>query len=88
MRLVADQDSTEFSASVNVTLEEETEERTDRFVHSKEGTCDPRWTSWPAVQEVAIASGTVLVFDTFASVGNLFTTLHSVIKVMLCFTNC
>ncbi|CAN0174499.1 unnamed protein product, partial [Ectocarpus sp. 6 AP-2014] len=80
VKLLAEQDSAESGASVDVTFEEQTEERTDRFVHTTEDGCDPMWTSWPAVQEVAIASGTVLVFHIFASVGNLFMILHSVIK--------
>ncbi|CAN0352336.1 unnamed protein product [Ectocarpus sp. 6 AP-2014] len=80
VKLPAEQGSTEFGTSVKVTLEEETEERTDRFVHTAGDDCDPMWTSWPAVQEAAIANGTVLVFDIYASVGNLFLTFHSIIK--------
>lgn len=83
MKLLAQQDSAETGASFNVALEEDTKERTDRFVHTTEDDCDPMWTSWPAVQEAAIASGTVLVFDIFSSVGNLFITLHCIIKVTL-----
>lgn len=87
MQVPTEQDSTELDASVNVALEEETEERTGRFVHTTEEDCDPTWMSWPAVQEAAIAGGTMLVFDIFASVGNLFITLRGIIQVMTCFNS-
>ncbi|CAM9203762.1 unnamed protein product [Ectocarpus sp. 13 AM-2016] len=77
--LPARQDPTEFGSSVDI-AEEETVQRTDRFVPTTEDDCDTVWTSWPEVQEAAIARGTVLVFDIFPSVGNLFITLRSVIK--------
>ena len=45
--------------------------------------CDDFWLSWPAIHRRAITHGTVVVFDVFASVGNLFLTLNILIKVCI-----
>ncbi|CAB1118918.1 unnamed protein product [Ectocarpus sp. CCAP 1310/34] len=42
--------------------------------------CDSTWSSWPSVQEAAVARGTVVVFNVFPSVGNMFVILHNIIK--------
>ncbi|CAM9205438.1 unnamed protein product [Ectocarpus sp. 12 AP-2014] len=55
--------------------------RPDPFVRTTDDDCDAVWASWPAVQETAITEGSVLVFDIFPSVGNLFVALHSIVKV-------
>ncbi|CAM9133912.1 unnamed protein product [Scytosiphon promiscuus] len=46
-----------------------------------EGACDPLWTSWPQMQERAIADGTVMVWDMKTSVGNLMRTLTSILPL-------
>ena len=51
------------------------------LVHAPDATCDDFWLSWPAMQERAIAQGTVVVFNVFASVGNLFLALDLLMQV-------
>lgn len=53
----------------------------DSFVYAPNATCDDLWLSWPAMQEKAIAAGTVLVYDVITSVGNLFISFGALIKV-------
>ncbi|CAM9261505.1 unnamed protein product [Ectocarpus sp. 13 AM-2016] len=77
---LAKQDSVAIGLLVHDTIEEDGEGRADFFVRTTDDDCDAIWTSWPAVQETAIARGTVLVFDVFPSIGNLFITLHRIIK--------
>lgn len=55
--------------------------RRDSFMYAPDATCDDVWLSWPAMQERAIARGTVLVFNLHDSVGNLFRTLNLVMQV-------
>ncbi|CAM9750176.1 unnamed protein product [Ectocarpus sp. 13 AM-2016] len=43
--------------------------------------CDELWRTWPAMQESAIANGTVVVFDLVSRVGNAFMDLRNVIQV-------
>ena len=50
-------------------------------VYAINATCDGFWLAWPAVQERAIARGTVVVFDLNDSVGNLFRTLALLMQV-------
>lgn len=57
--------------------------RENAFVRSTEGACDPLWTSWPRVQERAIADGTVMVWNMHTSVGNLMRTLMFILPVRL-----
>lgn len=54
--------------------------RDNAFLHT-EGACDVLWTSWPGVQERAIADGTVMVWDMKTSVGNLMRTLTFILPV-------
>ena len=51
------------------------------FMYAPHATCNDFWLSWPAMQERAIARGTVVVFDMHDSVGNLFRTLNLLIQV-------
>ena len=51
------------------------------FMYAPHATCNVFWLSWPAMQERAIARGTVVVFDMHDSVGNLFRTLNLLIQV-------
>lgn len=59
-------------------------ERGNSLVYVPNATCDDVWMSWPAVQERAIADGTVLVFDTSQAVGNLFLAFERMMKVCSC----
>lgn len=43
--------------------------------------CDELWRTWPAMQESAIANGTVVVFDLVSRVGNAFMDLRNIIQV-------
>ena len=52
------------------------------FVNAPNATCDNIWLSWPAMQERAITRGTFVVFDVIASVGNLFLTFGTLMKVI------
>lgn len=61
-----------------------TDDRSNSFVYAPNTTCDDVWLSWPAVQERAFTDGTVLVFDVFNSVGNLFLAFDIMIKVEYC----
>lgn len=56
-------------------------QRGNSLVYAPNATCDNVWLSWPAMQEGAIAAGTVLVYDVIPSVGNLFITFNSMMKV-------
>lgn len=56
-------------------------QRGDSLVYAPNATCGDLWLSWPAMQERAIESGTVLVFDVMTSVGNLFVAFKTMIKV-------
>ena len=51
------------------------------LVYAPNATCDDFWLAWPAVQERAIARGTVVVFDLNDSVGNLFRSLALLMQV-------
>ena len=51
------------------------------LVYAPNATCDDFWLAWPAVQERAIARGTVVVFDLNDSVGNLFRALALLMQV-------
>ncbi|CAM9663168.1 unnamed protein product [Ectocarpus fasciculatus] len=58
------------------------EPRADAIVRNADNyLCDEYWTSWPAVQERAIADGTVMVWHMGTSVGNLMRTLMYIIPV-------
>ncbi|CAN0238848.1 unnamed protein product, partial [Ectocarpus sp. 13 AM-2016] len=58
------------------------EPRADAFVRNADNyLCDEYWTSWPAVQERAIADGTVMVWHMGTSVGNLMRTLMYILPV-------
>ncbi|CAN0223206.1 unnamed protein product, partial [Scytosiphon promiscuus] len=46
-----------------------------------EGSCDALWTSWPQVQERAIADGTVMVWSMKKSVGNVMRTLTFILPL-------
>lgn len=46
-----------------------------------DGECRAYWKTWPAAQDKAVADGTVVVIDLFASVGNVFLAIYAVIKV-------
>lgn len=59
-------------------------ERGNSLVYAPNTTCDDFWLSWPPIQERAMADGTVLIFDVFNSVGNLFVTFDLMIKVDQC----
>ncbi|CAN0105416.1 unnamed protein product, partial [Scytosiphon promiscuus] len=52
-----------------------------RFLHT-EGACDARWTSWPQMQERAIANGTVIIWHIQASVGNMMRTLTYILPLV------
>lgn len=43
--------------------------------------CDEAWRAWPSMQDSAISEGNVMVFQLFASVGNLFIMLSNAIQV-------
>ncbi|CAM9634372.1 unnamed protein product, partial [Hapterophycus canaliculatus] len=60
---------------------DDVQRRADLFVNTMDDRCDSMWTSWPAVQKAAIARGTFLVFNLFPSIGNLFNTLHDIVKI-------
>lgn len=55
--------------------------RQDNLVYAPNAKCNSLWLSWPAMQERAIAAGTVLVFNVSTSVGNLFLIFGIMIKV-------
>ncbi|CAM9707616.1 unnamed protein product [Ectocarpus sp. 8 AP-2014] len=58
------------------------EPRADAFVRNADkNLCDEYWTSWPAVQERAIADGTVMVWHMGTSVGNLMRTLMYILPL-------
>ena len=57
-------------------------EQVNSFVNAPNATCDNIWLSWPAMQERAITRGTFVVFDVIASVGNLFPTFGTLMKVI------
>lgn len=73
------------TAATRVGTEERARVNNDKpetdLVYARNAICDDFWMSWPAVQNRAIAHGTVVVFDVFASVGNLFLTLNVLMKV-------
>lgn len=73
--LAANRDGTQYTTPTSPS------ERGNSLVYAPNATCDDFWRSWPAVNEKAIADGTVLVFDVFNSVGNLFVTFDAMIKV-------
>lgn len=56
-------------------------QRGNSLVYAPNAICDDLWLTWPAVQERAIADGTVLVFDVITSVGNLFLAFNTMIQV-------
>lgn len=59
---------------------------TDLLVRtSQDQACDERWTSWPTIHESAVASGNVLLFRVFASIGNLFIALEHMMQVIKLF---
>lgn len=43
--------------------------------------CGEAWRTWPTVQQRAVESGTVMVFDLVSRVGNAFLDLRNVIEV-------
>lgn len=51
------------------------------LVYAPNATCNDFWLAWPAMQDRAIARGTVVVFDLNDSVGNLFRTLALLMQV-------
>eukprot|EP00752_Nemacystus_decipiens_P012206 g10821.t1 len=59
-------------------------EENNPLVRTSQGQeCDERWTSWPAVQASALATGNILLFQIFPSIGNLFLTLETMMQVSL-----
>lgn len=52
-----------------------------RFVRTVDDQCDLSWASWPAMNEAALANGTLLMFDLFPSVGNVLMVLGYVVQV-------
>ena len=59
---------------------------TNSLVRRPEGqACDERWTPWPAIQKSAVASGNVLLFRIFPSIGNLFLVLEQLMQVRFLF---
>lgn len=79
----AKQHSPEIDASNEGRREEDAGQTTDAFIRVTGEECNHIWTSWPAIQEASLARGTILVFDVFPSVGNLFIILHLVVKVRM-----
>ena len=77
-RLASGADSDE---NGGVELVQDAHRTSDDLVYAPDTECDEFWLSWPGVQERAIADGTVLVFDVFSSVGNLFIALEHAMKV-------
>lgn len=58
---------------------------TDWFVRTAQGqACDERWKVWPSIQDTAVASGNVLLWQMVPAVGNMFRSLATMMKVM-CF---
>lgn len=54
----------------------------NQLVHAPaDSECDELWRTWPAMQESAIANGTVVVFDLVSRVGNAFMDLRNIIQV-------
>ncbi|CAN0008770.1 unnamed protein product [Ectocarpus fasciculatus] len=54
----------------------------NHLVHAPaDSECDELWRTWPAMQDSAIANGTVVVFDLVARVGNAFMDLRHIIQV-------
>lgn len=51
----------------------------DLFVRSSEE-CDDRWASWPVIQEEGLATGNVLLFRVFNSIGNLFIVMEHIVQ--------
>ena len=52
---------------------------------SQSQACDDRWTPWPAIQKSAVASGNVLLYRIFPSIGNLFLVLEQLMQVRFLF---
>lgn len=56
----------------------------DYFVRVADvGMCNELWSTWPAIQERAIANGTVLIWKMGTSVGNIMKTFMFVLPVRL-----
>lgn len=52
------------------------------FVHEpRYAECSNYWTTWPELQEKAVAAGTVIVLDVTPNIGNLFIVLRQTVRV-------
>ncbi|CAN0047547.1 unnamed protein product, partial [Pylaiella littoralis] len=80
LRMAGDQDPGSDPVAGEVTVERR--RTVDAFVRTTGNeVCSEVWASWPAIQEFAVAKGTVIVFHAFPSVGNLFIVLLHLMKV-------
>lgn len=56
--------------------------RDDDFVRMADvGACDELWSTWPAMQDRAVANGTVLIWKMGTSIGNIMKTFMFVLPV-------
>ncbi|CAM9252258.1 unnamed protein product [Scytosiphon promiscuus] len=50
--------------------------------HASDHACGSVWSGWAESQDAAVEAGTVLVFDVYSSVGNLFVTLGRLLPIV------